>query len=279
LHLNQGQFREWYIEDQFKAKLAAERPLTPMKVIMKTPSRLVSGGQTATPPNRSSTARAALGEINGNDVNNSSNVSTIQDENLPVPTPGQPRKYARMDSRHHPYARSTSGGLGLAGSEEKPDAEVVTVKAHRQSGSGNESEEEFILQRLAHRRSQSKSPNGKGKGRSVSYTTTTTTTTKSYDIGDAVGIYEDSDCAVENTNLIWDELAREQENLKLSQSQTTRPKTPKTNSGSGAGAMSVSKIRNMRESPRRSGGEDKTKVRKTSGRVGSASQAPVPVKR
>ena len=275
LHLNQGQFREWYLEDQLKAKLEAARPITPRKASTKTPSRLVSNGQTATPPNGSQAAgrapRSALGEINSNDV---SNAAPYQDENLPAPTPGQPRKYARMDSRQQGYARSSSAGnlLGECGSGEKPDTEVVTMQAHRQSGGGAESEEEYTLRMLAHRRSQSKSPNG--KGRSVSYTTTTTTMTKSYDLVD--GIYEDNMEDVENQNMIWDELANEEFGQK-SQSPS-RPKTPASaKSGSGSGVIGMAKVRGT--SPRRSGGEDKTKVRKTSGRVGSASHQPIAVKR
>ena len=275
LYLNQGQFREWYLEERWKAKLEASRPITPQKSSMKTPSRLVSNGQTATPPNgaqvSSRSARSALGEIDGNDA---SNVGPYRDENLPAPTPGQPRKYARMDARHHPYARSTSGGYALGestGNAEKPDTEIVTMKAHRQSGSGAESEEEYTLRMLAHRRSQSRSPHG--KGRSVSYTTTTTTTTRSYDRAD--GIYEDADADLENTNMIWEELAAE----SPARSQS-RPKTPgSTKGGSGNGVVGLTKVRSTRESPRRSGGEDKMKVRKTSGRVGSASQQPVGLKR
>ncbi len=256
LHLNQGQFREWYLEDQWKAKLDAVRPITPRKASAKTPSRLVSNGQTATPPNGSQgvgrASRSALGEIDGNDV---SNAQPYQDENLPAPTPGQPRKYARMDPRHHPYSRSTSAGhaLGERNADEKPDTEIVTMKTHRQSDGGAESEEEYTLRMLAHRRSQSKSPNG--KGRSVSYTTTTTTMTKSYDLVD--GIYQDNMEDTENQNMIWDELAGEEQQDYGRQSQS-RPKTPASvKSGSGNGSIGIVKVRgSTRESPRRSGGED-----------------------
>lgn len=281
LHLNQGQFREWYIEDQLKAKYEA-KPVTPRAT--KTPARLFSNGQTTTPPPRSSAARSALGEIDGND---SAQAGTVPDENLPAPTPGQPRKYARMDSRNHTYARSGSGTLGPV-SPNKPEAEVVTTSVHRQSVNGPDAEEEYILQRLASRRSASRSPAAKGKGRSVSYTTTTTTTTKSFDIGDTVGIYEDDELprhlTMEDTNAIWDSLAQEQENLKLStMSDKYAPgaKTKTSRSASGMGAIGVTKTRSKREnaSPRRSDGEEKTKVRKTSGRVGSASHAPISVKR
>ena len=234
----------------------------------------------ATPPQRSSVSRAALGEIDGNDSGATTNGAVYADENLPAPTPGQPRKYARMEPRHHPYSRSASGGNMLATSPDKTETETVTMKTQRQSVNENESEEELILQKLAHRRSQSRSPNAKSahKGRSVSYTTTTTTMTKSYDVGNTMGIYEDSDCVqAEDMPEIWDELAKEGEQLKLSQS-TGKPKTPHGTSGNGSGVIGVGKTRSLRESPRRSGGEGAAKVRKTSGRVGSASFQPQAVK-
>lgn len=281
LHLNQGQFREWYWEDQWRAKMVINKPSTPHAMLTKTPARVTSGAQTAT-PNRSSVQRSALGEIDGNDV---TNAEMCQDENLPAPTPGQPRKYARMDPRSHPYARSTSAAMRA--NSNKADGEMA-AETHRQSVNGAESEEELILQKAASRRSQSKSPSSKGKSRSVSYTTTTTTMTKTFDVSDTMDIYEDEpdiNFPLEDTNAIWDELAQEQENLKLStmseknhSNGVGRPKTT-PRSASGMGAMSVAKTRSLRESPRRSGGEDKTKIRKTSGRVGSASHAPVGVKR
>lgn len=215
LHLNQGQFREWYIEDQLKAKWELAKPATPKAIPVKTPLRRTSTStsQVATPPPKSSAQRSALGEIDGNDAYAA---TSYQDENLPAPTPGQPRKYARMDARNHPYARSTSGVLPV--SPEK--STTVTITNHRESASGQESEEEIILQRMAQRRSQSKSPRNT-KGRSVSHTITTTTET--------VSIFEDND----------------------------PPVSP----------MRVSKTRSV---SRRSGGEEKSKIRKASGRVGSA---------
>ena len=273
LHMNQNTFREWYLEDQWKAKMEAAKPSTPRAVSSKTPMRLPSGQQTAT-PTRSSAQRSALAQIDGNDVAN----AQYQDENLPAPTPGQPRKYARMDPRNHPYSRSTSGTMR---SPNKPEAEMVSPEKHRSSNAPADADEEYIMQRLAARRSQSRSPQSKGKGRSVSYTTTTTTTTKTIDVGDGMGIYEDDGdlnlaAAIEDTNAIWGEetenqLAADMKLSTMSESRAQRPKTPR--SASGMGAMSIGKTRSMREkeSPRRSGGEEKGRVRKTSGRVGSAS--------
>jgi len=275
LHLNQHQFREWFVEDRLKAQLEAAQPTTPHKANSKTPRRLASNGQIATPPNGSHpghrTSRSALGEIDGNDV---SNTQPYQDENLPAPTPGQPRKYARLDSPQHLYARSASGNFTLAtdGDCKTADTEIVTTKTHRHSGSGNESEEEYTLRMLARRRSQSRSPHG--KARSVSYTATATTVTKSYNVGD--NMYQDTMSDVENQNTVWDELA-ENEGEYTAGRQSQRSKTPATaKSGSGSGTIGMTKVRG---NPKRSGGEEKTKVRKTSGRVGSASMQPVGVKR
>ena len=173
LHLNQGQFREWYIEDQLKQKMALEKPTTP-KPVKQTPLRHHSTSQVATPPPKSSQQRAALGEIDGNDTENA---YSYHDENLPAPTPGQPRKYARMDSRNHPYARSTSG------------------------------------------------MHGSSPRRSVSHTITTTTET--------VSIFEDD---------------------------TAPPASPV-------------RMTKTRSPSRRSGGEDKSKVRKTSARIGSVNRS------
>ena len=280
LHMNQNTFREWYLEDQWKAKMEAAKPSTPKAVSTKTPMRMPSGQQTAT-PTRSSAQRSALSQIDGNDVAN----AQVQDENLPAPTPGQPRKYARMDPRHHPYVRSTSASIR---SPSKPEAEIMSMEAKRQSAAPD-GDEEYIMQRLAARRSQSRSPQSKGKGRSVSYTTTTTTTTKTIDVGENMGIYEDDGdlnlaAAIEDTNAIWGDETENQQlaDMKLStmsESGNRRPKTPR--SASGMAAMSVSKTRSLRdrESPRRSGGEDKGRIRKTSGRVGSANYAAQSVKR
>ena len=97
-----------------------------------------------------------------------------------------------------------------------------------------------------------------------------------------MGIYEDTEdlnlaSAIEDTNAIWNNETENQHSangnvMKLSTMSESR-KTPR--SASGMGGVSVSKTRSLRErddkSPRRSGGEDKGRVRKTSGRVGSAS--------
>ena len=259
LHLNQGVFREWWWRDVMKEKLAAALPSTPTKSIRRSH---VSIGQTATPPNPSqSSKRSALGEINHNET---AVPTKTMDENLPAPTPGQPRKTNRMDSRHHPYSRAASaafnGNLNIA--EDPPENQQLEVHSHRKSEGQNagDVDEEWQL-RVLNRRTSSHSPISSEKKRAVSYTTTTTTSTKYTTAGNDEALQElTSD--VEN----WthhDELASE---------RLSRPKTPaSTKSGSGSGTLGVAK---MRGSPVRRSAESrevKNGVRKTSGRVGSAS--------
>ena len=259
LHLNQGVFREWWWEDLMKEKLAAALPSTPTKSIRRSH---VSVNQTATIPNpNQSCKRFALGEINHNEFAAPSKAS---DENLPAPTPGQPRKTNRMDTRHHPYSRTTSNAFNgdVAIAEDPPDNQVVEMHRHLKSEGQNagDVDEEWEL-RVLNRRTSSPSPLSSEKKRAISYTATTTTSTKYTTSGDdeaLQGLTSD----VEN----WthhDELASE---------LMSRPKTPaSTKSGSGSGTLGVAK---MRGSPLRRSAESrevKNGVRKTSGRVGSAS--------
>ncbi|KAF2140570.1 uncharacterized protein K452DRAFT_229961 [Aplosporella prunicola CBS 121167] len=230
LHLNQGTFREWWYEDSMMAKLAAMYPSTPTKASHR--QRLASNGQTFTPPNGTH-KRAALGEINSNDQRTSSMNQGIHDENLPAPTPGQPRKTSKIygtGSRHQSPRRTYEN-----------DPPLPTE---------SESEEEHQLRLLA-KRSVSRSPQAKSpsaktplaqsnssKRRAVSCTTTATMTTTT--------VWNGNESDVEN--------------------HAPAPKTPSTKSGSGAGAISVGKTR----SPTRRGTDaSKAGVRKTSGRVGS----------
>lgn len=257
LHLNQGTFREWWWEDILKEKLAAALPSTPTKSIRRSHASI---GQTATPPNPSQSGkRSALGEINHNETAVPPNA---MDENLPAPTPGQPRKTSRLDARHHPYSRAPSAAFnGNVSVAEEPENQVVEMQSHRRSQGQNpgENDEEWEL-RVLNRRTSSRSPLNSEKKRAVSYTTTTTTSTKYSTVGDDDALQElTSD--VEN----WthhDELGAE---------RPSRPKTPASaKSGSGSGSLGVAK---MRGSPVRRSAESrevKNGVRKTSGRVGSA---------
>ncbi|TID18317.1 phosphatases II [Venturia nashicola] len=233
LHLNQQKFREWWFEDQMKEKMAAIMPSTPTRLHSK--QRLASNGQTFTPPNGNS-KRSALGEI---EINEQHAPTGVSDENLPAPTPGQPRKTSKIygtSSRHRspenePFVR--------------PDTEVVSVSRHIRGDS--ESEEEYQLRLIARR--APRSPVASDKRRAVSCTSTTTVTKTREWSTSLASAGAESD--VENR-------------------ASGRPKTParNSNSGSGKGDISMSKLRS---SPSRRSGEVKgaVSVRKTSGRVGS----------
>ena len=238
-----------------KEKLAAALPSTPTKSIRRSHASI---GQTATPPNASQSGkRYALGEINHNETMPTNNV----DENLPAPTPGQPRKTSRKDSRHHPYAGAASNAFNGNVVAEDPDNQVVEMRSHRRSQgqTPGEDQEEWEL-RVLNRRTSSRSPMSSEKKRAVSYTTTTTTSTRYSTTGDDEALQELTSDVENWTN--HDDHAAE----KLS-----RPKTPASvKSGSGSGTLGVAK---MRGSPVRRSAESrevKSGVRKTSGRVGSA---------
>ncbi|KAF2758314.1 tyrosine-protein phosphatase CDC14 [Pseudovirgaria hyperparasitica] len=229
LHLKQGVFREWWFEDSMKEKLRAMAPSTPTKH----KQRLASNGQTFTPPNGGS-KRSALGEITSNDQSSGGAIDVAED-NLPAPTPGQPRKTSKVygpSSRHNSPMRRSENEPFV-----HPDTEVVTMSRHTQGDS--ESEEEFQLRMM--RRNTSRSPmQSSSKRRAISCTTTMTTSTTYMTGGES---------DVEN------------------QGVNARPKTPgSTKSGSGASAITVGK---QRSPIRRSTTDTKNGVRKTSGRVGS----------
>ena len=261
LHLNQGHFREWWYEDKMKAKLAAALPSTPTRSIRRSH---VSNGQTATPPIAASQSgkRSALGEITHNET--AINTSIV-DENLPAPTPGQPRKGSRMDARHHPYSRTASGAFAAVAAAADPATQIVEMHTHRQMPSRNpeENEEEWEL-RVLERRTSSRSPVSSDKKRAVSYTTTTTTSTR-YSTAEQDDALESLTSDVEN----WTH-HEDRSNEKVS-----RPKVIATSkSGSGSGSLVVAK---MRGSPVRKSAESREikngGVRKTSARVGGVGGA------
>ena len=250
LHLNQGTFREWWWEDVLKEKLVAALPSTPTKSMRRSHA---NGGQTATPPNPSQSGkRSALVEITANDAV----PPNTMDENLPAPTPGQPRKTNRVESRHHPYARAPSAAFNGNAAVEDPENQIVEMCGHRQNPGENEEEWEL---RVLGRRTSSRSPVGSEKKRAVSYTTTTMTTSRYSTASDDVALQElTSD--VEN----WTK------HDAHASDKPPRPKTPGSTK-SGNGTLGVSKVRG---SPTRRSAESrefKSGVRKTSGRVGSQS--------
>ncbi|GJN68379.1 protein-tyrosine phosphatase [Purpureocillium lilacinum] len=236
LHLNQGTFREWWIEERVERKLRREMaasqqvPSTPMRAMQKSGIR---SSQLSTPPNRSPSNRTPLSEVD-HDRNNVG----VHEDYLPAPTPGQPRKTTRAD-RHHPYQRSTSHHTTV---EEETgiehETEIVTMHRHSQ---GAESDEEIHLRMRSHRKA-SQSPGRSAKVRSVSQTTSSIYT-----------VDNDSSQDAENIGSMRSNKA---ERVASTPGVLTRVRGSKR-----AGS----------ESPLRA--KDSAGIRKTSGRVGSASVA------
>lgn len=255
LHIYQGKFREWWWEDTIKEKLAAVLPSTPRNIHRQ---RYETSGnsQPITPPSQQS-KRLALGEINHNEA--AAN-STVTDENLPAPTPGQPRKTSRIESRHHPYSRQASAVYGIENEICKPESEAVEMQSHRRSqGQEDGSKEEWELKMIS-RRTSSHTPGSNEKRRAVSYTTTTTTSatySTTEDYGEQ-NIHEDMGL------LAYEPYAAE---------KPGKPKTPGSNSksGSGSGMLGMAKVRGspLRRSADSRDAKNGGGIRKTSARVGS----------
>lgn len=271
LHLNQGTFREWWFEDTLKEKIMASmQPTTPTRVQNSGTRRLASNGQTFTPPNGdrhlSSPRRSALGEITNNEQAATSNTGYtsddtknslgVADENLPAPTPGQPRKTNKIYGGRRVMTENQPFDI-------KPDSELVTMQRSTVSVPAEDNESDYIARALS--RKASHSPGSRsGKRRAISCTTTTTTTTKWDGLTSAENSdYENRPVSVEEIDL---------PTAGHISSPTRPPKTPGTQkSGNGIGGLSIGK----RSSPSRRSTEGKTSVRKTSGRVGSVGVQPV----
>ncbi|KAL8688526.1 MAG: hypothetical protein Q9218_005584 [Villophora microphyllina] len=270
LHLNQGKFREWWWEETYKKQFLATLPTTPTKTLRHRAETL-GNSQIATPPNGSSPGkRSALGELSGNDTNQ---VSYTADDNLPAPTPGQPRKTSRMDIRHHPYSRSASAAYGIENvihdEEQHPGNEVVEMKSHRRSQDEDGFDNEEWETKVVSRRTSSRSPQSSEKRRAVSYTHTTTTT-YSVAAGDEKGEAPLPPPPIEEIEN-WIHHKSYDADQTPTNATTARPKTPATTkSGSGSGTLGVMKAR---ASPLRRSAESRevknAGVRKTSARVGS----------
>lgn len=232
LHLNQATFREWWHEDTMKAKLAELMPSTPVRSPHK--QRLASNGQTFTPPNGSQ-KRAALGEIESNERSNvGGSTIGVQEDNLPAPTPGQPRKTSKL------YGNGTSGRSPHRVKENEPLAKSEFVaEITRFDG---ETDEEYHLRQIA-RRTTSRSPVAKDKDRrAISMTTTKTSM----------------------TSTTWHYGAESDTENRAPGG--ARPKTPAREKSASGNGINITKVRS---SPSRRSTESKSGVRKTSGRVGS----------
>lgn len=267
LHLNQGTFREWWVEERIERKLrkeaalaaaaaqanggAGHQPSTPIRAMQKASlGRSASKNATSTPPNKPS-SRTPLREMDYDHTRDNS--IGVQEDYLPAPTPGQPRKTQRsaMD-RHHPYGRN---GTVVQTVEEEYAVEQETraeISVHRTSH-GNESDEEWHLRAGYRKASASLSPDR--KARSVSHQTTTTTTT----------IYQ----------VIDNDASNDVENIGTAAARTkSYDQVQRATSASGV----LTKVRGS-GSPKRAaagGSVREAGVRKTSGRVGSVgSTSPV----
>lgn len=248
LHLNQGTFREWWWEDIIKERLASMLPSTPTKVSSK--QRLVSKGQIVTPSDGSSTRRPPLGEMDQNE----SPSYQKQEDVLPAPTPGQPRKTARLHDRHHPYSRNVSSKHEETQILDEI-SESVSIHQRSQVNSGEERQDEWELHMISQRVS-SRSP-VMSERRAISCSTTGTTSTTAH-----YGTINEPESDVENHGEISSLRAR-----------TPSSNTTVSKSGSGAGSLGITKPRSN-TSPKRVGGERIDTIggiRKISGRVGSAS--------
>lgn len=243
LHINQGIFREWWVEERIERKMrekyaANPVPSTPIRSMQKT--SLSRNAQNSTPPNRSPSSRTPLSEMDSERRN-----AGVQDDYLPAPTPGQPRKTSRVD-RHHPYHRN--GLHQTVEEEQKAEKETELISVHRQSH-GAESDEEWHLRMRTHRKA-SQSPGRSEKSRSISQTTTTT-------------VYQ----------VIDNDASNDAENIGSS-----KPKAiPDHVSGSPVRAASASGVLTKVRGSKRSTDAARSKeagVRKTSGRVGSINSAP-----
>ncbi|KAI5840545.1 protein-tyrosine phosphatase-like protein [Morchella snyderi] len=179
LHLNQGDFRQWWFEDTIMQAALEKQAMQLAPLRTPTKGKRVLSGTTPT-------KRSVLGEMAANE--------TASQQILPAPTPGQPRKgssrYAtttgsrrERPSSHTPQQPDSieihqdgdeNDSVNASPIRRKKSSTIKMVEAEPEptAADGNQmSEEEYLLRQ--YRRTTSKSPGGK---RSVSYTTTTTTT-------------------------------------------------------------------------------------------------------
>lgn len=179
LHLNQGDFRQWWFEDTIMQAALEKQAMQLAPLRTPTKGKRVLSGTTPT-------KRSVLGEMAANE--------TASQQILPAPTPGQPRKgssrYAtttgsrrERPSSHTPQQPDSieihqdgdeNDSVNASPIRRKKSSTIKMVEAEPEPTAADGthmSEEEYLLRQ--YRRTTSKSPGGK---RSVSYTTTTTTT-------------------------------------------------------------------------------------------------------
>ncbi|RYP24756.1 hypothetical protein DL765_000302 [Monosporascus sp. GIB2] len=240
LHINQGVFREWWVEERVERKLreklaANPVPSTPIRAMQKT--SLSRNAQNSTPPNRSPSSRTPLSEMDSERRN-----AGAQDDYLPAPTPGQPRKTSRAD-RHHPYQRNTV--QQTVGEEGGTEQQTEFISVHRQSH-GAESDEEWHLRMRTHRKA-SQSPGRSEKSRSISQTTTTT-------------VYHE---------VIDNDASNDAENIGSGRPKTIADHVTSSPARSASASGVLTKVRSSKRSNDSARSKESSGVRKTSGRVGS----------
>jgi cell division cycle 14 len=172
LHLNQGDFRQWWFEDTILVTALEKQAM--QSATIRTPTKSVRIPSITTP-----TRRSILGEVDNNE-------STSQTAALPAPTPGQPRKTSSrfasgMPSRRTPSETSydivDENDTTKSPARRRRSAVKIDEEDLARALEGGMTEEEYMIR--LHRRATTKSPSGK---RAVSYTTTSTTATVSHTI-------------------------------------------------------------------------------------------------
>jgi cell division cycle 14 len=241
LHINQGVFREWWIEERMERKLRKElaanvQPSTPIRAMQK--ASLGRNPNASTPPSRTPSSRTPLGEMDQERRN-----VGAQDDYLPAPTPGQPRKTGRSD-RHHPYQRSQIHQTTVE-EEEGATGETETISVHRKSNDA-ESEEEWMLRMRTHRKT-SHSPDRSEKSRCYSSQTTTTT------------IYQ----------VIDNDASHDAENIGSGRPKAVTDNVMGSPTRSASASGVLTKVRSSKRTHDSTRTKDSAGVRKTSGRVGS----------
>lgn len=259
LHLNQGVFREWWIEERVERKMRKAAALAAAAagangsgshLIPSTPIRAMqranlgrSSSKTYTPPqNRSASNRTPLSEMDQDHARDN------QDDFLPAPTPGQPRKTHRVAAtdRHHPYSRTPAAAHSTTVQDDATQPEPEPSASIQRT----DSEEEWVLRMRAQRKA-SASPDRRDRQPSSAAITTTSTTTTVYQVID-----NDASNDIENVGSAavarMKSLGGDQQQQRASSASGVLAKVRKTRAATAAGSAGV---------------------RKTSGRVGSVGVA------
>jgi cell division cycle 14 len=266
LHLNQGVFREWWIEERMERRfrkelMAAAAPSTPIRAMQKTSLGRSAGA--STPPTTNGTSRTPLSEVD----QGRKNAGAVQEDYLPAPTPGQPRKTNRSPDRHHPYHRAVPGATAQSTIEEDSgisvETEVVSVQHKSDAAHGDE---EWRVRMRTHRttspsvsperqsqHAQERSTASDRTSRSVSHSSTTTTTT----------IYQviDNDASKDIENIGVASARKLMTDQRASSASGVLAKVRGT-AGAASGKRPADSMR---------AGKEPAGIRKTSGRVGSVS--------